>query len=488
MVTRTVPRASARQGGGKPNGTRVQNFNSSPTALRVLRDALLWSDSRTAREPRSLFTVAFAPAGVLLGLVAAVSLVTLVGADSDLQGAFGAIALAWLAVHQSPISIADITLGALPLVPTGLLMAFVTRLSAQAASTRPTRRELRQVLAAAMGGPLVITMILLATAKDAATVVPLNAPVPAPALAWVTGIHLVASGAGVLWSRRESFAAALPSWGASALGLGVRGAVWLFVASGGLIVLNTIAHWPKLAAGFGAGSGPIGLVGVLVLSILYFPNLMVSGIDVLVGATVRFGATSVGVAEAKIGQLPLLPIFSPLQSWHFGKAAFGVLAVPALIGVWLGLQCAERTKSVVASVRAAAVSAATAATLVGAGSALVCGRVGVIGEWSVSLPLVWIAAFVLLAVPAVVASLVTTAPAALRERPAPVVVISPARDKDVWQDAAEAGEDAGEAGEDAGEAAEAGEGLPAAAEEIGGAEPPAAGETEPEAGGTRPPE
>ncbi|EFV12361.1 DUF6350 family protein [Segniliparus rugosus] len=455
MVTRTVPRAALRKDGAKPNRTRVQNSTRddasglNPNALRVLRDVLVWSESRTAREPRSLFTVAFAPSGMLLGLVAAISLVALVSVDSDLQGAFGAIALMWLAVHQVPISIADNTLGALPLAPTAFVMLFVARISAQAASTRSTSRDLRQVLAAAMGGPLVITMILLATAKDAATVVPLNAPAPAPALAWVTGVHLVASGLGILWSRREAVGEALPSWGPAALQLGVRAGLWLFVLGGGLTVLNMVAHWARLASGFGAGSDGVGLVGVLLISALYFPNVMVSGTDVLLGATVRMGGTSIGLDHAQIGQLPLLPVFSPLVSWHFGKASFAALLVPALVGAWLGGECAGKARTVTASARSSAAAAGVAATLVLLVSAAVCGRVAVLGSWSVNLPLVWGAAFVLLAAPAVAVAVATTAPAALRERPEPAVVISPAREANSWAE----GED--EAEEGAGEPAEA---------------------------------
>jgi hypothetical protein len=405
--------------------------------LQALRDALLWSQPRAAREPRSLFAVAFAPAGVLLGFVAALSLVTLVSADSDLQGAFGAIALVWLAVHQVPVSIADITLGALPLVPTALLMWFVARLSAQAASTRATGRQLRQVLAAAMGGPLVITMILLATAKDAATVVPLNAPAPAPALAWVTGVHLVASGLGVLWSRREAVADVLPAWGPRALRVGARCALWLFTISAALTILNMVAHWGRLSAGFDAGSSVVGLFGVLVISLLYLPNVMVAGVDVLLGATVRFGGTSVQLVHAQIGQLPLLPSFTPLVSWHFGEAAFVALLVPAAVGAWLGSQCADKEQSVTVSARCSVCAAAFAASLVCVVSASVCGRVGVIGQWSVNVLMLWSLAFALLAIPAVVVAVAVTAPAALRSKPVPTVVISPARDQNAWVDPAE---------------------------------------------------
>lgn len=64
-------------------------------------------DIRTAgaRQARDLLRVAFGPAIVALVIIAAVVLVQLVIANSDMTGAFGAIASMWLGVHQVPISI-----------------------------------------------------------------------------------------------------------------------------------------------------------------------------------------------------------------------------------------------------------------------------------------------------------------------------------------------------------------------------------------------
>ena len=70
-----------------------------------------------ARQARDLVRVAFGPAVVALGIIAAVTLLQLLIANSDMTGAPGAIASMWLAVHQVPISIGGRALGVLPLLP-----------------------------------------------------------------------------------------------------------------------------------------------------------------------------------------------------------------------------------------------------------------------------------------------------------------------------------------------------------------------------------
>ena len=65
-----------------------------------------------APQPRDLVRVAFGPSLVALVVIAAIVLVQLVVANSDLTGALGAVASMWLAVHLVPISIAGQQLGA----------------------------------------------------------------------------------------------------------------------------------------------------------------------------------------------------------------------------------------------------------------------------------------------------------------------------------------------------------------------------------------
>ena len=68
-------------------------------------------------QARDLLRVAFGPSIVALVVVAAVVLVQLVIANSDMTGALGAISSLWLGVHLVPVSIGGAELGVMPLLP-----------------------------------------------------------------------------------------------------------------------------------------------------------------------------------------------------------------------------------------------------------------------------------------------------------------------------------------------------------------------------------
>ena len=69
------------------------------------------------RQARELLRVAFGPSIVALVVIAAVTLLQLLIANSDMTGALGAIASMWLGVHQVPVSIGGRELGVMPLLP-----------------------------------------------------------------------------------------------------------------------------------------------------------------------------------------------------------------------------------------------------------------------------------------------------------------------------------------------------------------------------------
>ena len=87
-----------------------------------------------ARQARDLVRVAFAPAVVALVVIAAVTLLQLLIANSDMTGALGAIASMWLGVHQVPISIGGRELGVMPLLPVLLMVGGTARTTARATS------------------------------------------------------------------------------------------------------------------------------------------------------------------------------------------------------------------------------------------------------------------------------------------------------------------------------------------------------------------
>ena len=85
----------------------------------IVRGATQLVDNRPVgtRQARDLLRVAFGPSVIALVVIAAVVLVQLLIANSDMTGAFGAIASMWLGVHQVPVSIGGRELGVMPLLP-----------------------------------------------------------------------------------------------------------------------------------------------------------------------------------------------------------------------------------------------------------------------------------------------------------------------------------------------------------------------------------
>ena len=106
-----------------------------------------------------------------LAIIAAITLVQLVVANSDLTGTFGAVASMWLAVHLVPISIAGQQLGALPLVPAAAMVWATARTIAQITPARGSWFVIRWIVASALGGPLLIAAVCLAVVHDAASVI-----------------------------------------------------------------------------------------------------------------------------------------------------------------------------------------------------------------------------------------------------------------------------------------------------------------------------
>jgi len=185
-------------------------------------------DNRTAgtRQARDLVRVAFGPSLVALAIIAAVVLLQLLIANSDMTGAFGAIASIWLGVHLVPISIGGRELGVLPLLPTLLMVWGVARTTAAATGERMSWFVIRWVVASALGGPLLIAAMSLAVIHDASSVLAqLQTPTALRAFVSVLVVHAIGAviGAGTKIWRRVLAAGPLPAWLPGA----VRAAAWL---------------------------------------------------------------------------------------------------------------------------------------------------------------------------------------------------------------------------------------------------------------------
>jgi hypothetical protein len=336
-----------------------------------------------ARQARDLVRVAFGPAVLALVIVAAVTLLQLLIANSDMTGALGAIASMWLGVHQVPISIGGRELGVLPLLPAMLMVWATARTTARATSASSSWLVVRWVVASALGGPLLMTAIALAVIQDAATVLTeLQTPSALRAFVSVLVVHVIGATIGV-WSRlgRRALAASpLPHWLGDSVRAATAGVLALFGLSGIVTVGSLIVHWATMQELFGITDSIFGQFSLTALSVLYIPNVIVGTAAVAVGSSAHIGFATFSSFTVFGGDIPALPVLAAVPTPPLGPVWVALLIVGASSGVAVGQQCARHPLPLLpalAKLLVAAVSGALAMSLLAyAGS----GRLGNFGH------------------------------------------------------------------------------------------------------------
>lgn len=298
-----------------------------------------------------LGTAARVPA-VTLAVVATIVVTTMVVANSDLTGIYAAIAGTWLALHQVTLTIDGTSLGVLPLLPTAVLVWQAARGCASAADALVEnsgyaldRQDVSRITVAVLAGPLLVTAASLIVLQDAASVLPVTPPNAAAALAWVTGIYLVAALIGIgsrVWKPLVRYYSA-PDWLVLAFRPALRVLLGMFALGGVAVVAGLLWSWNVVGELLARGHHWTGVLGLTVMSILYLPNVIIGAAAVLAGSTVHFGDIHLSLFEATGGDLPALPVLAAVPSGP--AAAFWpvLLAVPATIGALLGRFAAQRT-------------------------------------------------------------------------------------------------------------------------------------------------
>lgn len=297
-----------------------------------------------ARQARDLVRVAFAPAVVALVIIAAITLLQLLIANSDMTGALGAIASMWLGVHQVPISIGGRELGVMPLLPVLLMVWGTARTTARATSPYSSWLVVRWVVASALGGPLLIAAIALAVIHDASSVLTeLQTPSALRAFTSVLVVHGAGAAIGV-WSqlgRRALAASPLPNW----LGDSVRAAaagVWALLGLSGLVTAaSLVVHWATMQELYGITDSIWGQFNLTALSVLYAPNVIVGASAVAVGSSAHVGFATFSSFTVFGGDIPALPILAASPTPPLGPVWVGLLIIGAASGVAVGQQCAR---------------------------------------------------------------------------------------------------------------------------------------------------
>jgi uncharacterized protein DUF6350 len=304
------------------------------------------ADNRAAgaRQARDLVRVAFGPSVVALGIIAAVTLLQLLIANSDMTGALGAIASMWLGVHQVPISIGGRELGVMPLLPVLLMVWATARTSARATSPYSSWLVIRWVVASALGGPLLMAAIALAVIHDASSVITeLQTPSALRAFTSVLVVHAIGAAIGV-WSRvgrRVLEASSLPDWLGDSLRAAVAGVLALVGLSGLVTAGSLVVHWATMQDLYGITDSIFGQFSLTMLSVLYAPNVIVGASAVAVGSSAHLGFATFSPFTVFGGDIPALPILAAAPTPPLGPVWVALLIIGASSGVAVGQQCAR---------------------------------------------------------------------------------------------------------------------------------------------------
>lgn len=317
------------------------------------------------RQARDLLRVAFGPSIVALVVIAAVVLLQLVIANSDMTGALGAIASMWLGVHQVPVSIAGSALGVMPLLPV-LLMIYGTARTTAAATVSSSWFVTRWVVASALGGPLLIAAICLAVIHDAASVLTeLQTPDSLRAFGGVLVVHAIGAAAGVgsRGGRRLLAASPLPNWIPDALRAAAAGVIALMGLSGAVVAGSLIVHWSTMHDLYSITESMFGQFSLTVLSVLYLPNVMVGAAAVAVGSSAHIGLATFSSFTVFGGDIPALPVLAAVPTPPLGPVWVALMIIAAVSAVALGQQCARRPLPLLLALAKVAVAAAVAAAV-----------------------------------------------------------------------------------------------------------------------------
>jgi Family of unknown function (DUF6350) len=335
------------------------------------------------RQARELLTVAFGPSLVALLVIAAVVLIQLVAANSDMTGALGAIASMWLGVHQVPVTIGGRELSVMPLLPVLAMVWGTARTTARATPATGSWFVIRWIAGSAVGGPLLMTAIALAVIHDAASVLTeLQTPNALRAFGGVLAVHGIGAilGVGSQTGRRLLRGLPLPMWLGDSLRAAAAGVLALFGLSGAITAASLIVHWGTMHELYAITESLFGQLSLTVLSILYIPNVIVGTSAVAVGSSVHVGIATFSAFTVFGGDVPALPVLAAAPTPPLGPIWVILLLAAGASAVALGQQCARRPLPLLTAIAKLLVAAVIAAAVMALLGYAAGGRLGNFGD------------------------------------------------------------------------------------------------------------
>ena len=298
-----------------PSGSR----QSSGSAQRVARKAGSKAKARRTPAPltkagriRRMLITAAVPNVVIVLIIMAIALGSLMLTGSPMAWWYTIVAEAWMVFNLAPVSAADVHISFLPALPALILAAVVAVRVRSAVKHKVSVKDLLTLLACVLGVPVVFTIIAWLMLWDAGKVYDVSPPNLAQALLRVIVLHLAAMAAGMGWRLWRALAKryGVPRPLVDATQIALRYLAYLAIGAASVfavVFLVNISRQGEMMNDYPTISG-LDIAGLVLLSVLYIPNAIVSTAAVLVGSEFSVGEGSVSLFSAHLVPLPPLPI------------------------------------------------------------------------------------------------------------------------------------------------------------------------------------
>ena len=298
-----------------PSGSR----QSSGSAQRVARKAGSKAKARRTPAPltkagriRRMLITAAVPNVVIVLIIMAIALGGLMLTGSPMAWWYTIVAEAWMVFNLAPVSAADVHISFLPALPALILAAVVAVRVRSAVKHKVSVKDLLTLLACVLGVPVVFTIIAWLMLWDAGKVYDVSPPNLAQALLRVIVLHLAAMAAGMGWRLWRALAKryGVPRPLVDATQIALRYLAYLAIGAAAVfavVFLVNVSRQGEMMNDYPTISG-LGIAGLVLLSVLYIPNAIVSTAAVLVGSEFSVGEGSVSLFSAHLVPLPPLPI------------------------------------------------------------------------------------------------------------------------------------------------------------------------------------
>jgi hypothetical protein len=262
--------------------------------------------------------------------------------ESVLRSGFAA----WLLAHGVPLTTDLGPIGLIPLAISALAAWRVSRAGVHAARAAAARRSRSVLPALKAGAAVAVAYGVYGTALAlAVSTAGLNVPALRAGLT-MTLFGLGAGVAGALWEG------GWPSRWAPLVPAPVRDGVRTGAVAA-LLVVAAGAAATGLALALSAGvatdmmreyrTGVVGQAGLMLVCLVYAPNLAVWGASYLVGPGFVLGVgTTVSAGAVALGPVPALPVLAAVPSRPLSAWSGTLLAVPLLAGMIAGWLLARR--------------------------------------------------------------------------------------------------------------------------------------------------